>query len=174
MGLKLIFNLSRIACEVCGLDSVDRVIWVLPVLAFMDVVSTFLVERLGYNLARYETGFFARVFVNSWWIYAYAVVYVLGIAAISYALWDIKNKRLEPSRLVDKAIFLFLVVVAYLVYVRITVAFVVNVLLPYLVNGDISLTLVTWLIYLSTAFSLGFYVWHDVLAWVRTDGSNTG
>lgn len=156
------------------MDNVDRVLWILPVLAFMDVASTFFMESLGYNLTRYETGFFARIFMNSWWIYAYAVAYILGIAAISYALWDIKNKRLEPSRLVDKAVFLFLVVVAYLVYVRITVAFVVNILLPYLISGAVSLTLVTWLIYLSTAFSLGFYIWHDVLTWVRTNGDNTG
>ncbi len=155
------------------MDSVDRVVCILPVLAFMDVASTFFMESMGYDLARYETGFFARLFVNSWLIYVYAVVYIFGIALLSYALLGIKNKRLQPAHVVDKGVFVFLVVVVYLVYVRITLAFVANMLLPYLIEGSVSLALLTWLIYLSTAFSLGYYTWHDILTWVTTDGNNT-
>lgn len=152
------------------MDNVDKVIWVLPFLGVLDVISTLYVESLGYSLALYEVGFFARYFVCAGLIYVYIVIYLLSVSVAAYLLWYIKNKKLNASLFFDKIIFLLLVGVVCYIYIRLTVTFVGNFLLPSFVGGRVSRFLVNLLIYLSTAFTLGFYLWRDVVAWVRVNG----
>lgn len=152
------------------MDNVDKVIWVLPFLGLLDVISTLYAEGLGYSLALYEVGFFARYFVGAGLAYIYIVIYLLGISMVAYVLWYIKNKKLDCSLFFDKIIFLFLVGVTCYIYIRLTVAFVGNFLLRFFVSGRVSWFLVTLLTYLSTASTLGFYLWRDVVAMVRANG----
>lgn len=156
-----------------SLDSVDKVIWILPFLGVLDVVSTLYVESLGYSLALYEAGFFARFFVGLGLTYVYIPIYLLSLVSLSYALWYIKSEKLDSSHFFDKVVFLFLVLVACFVYVRLTVAFTGNFLLPYFLSGTVDVFLVSLLIYLSTAFTLGLYLWRDVVVWVTADGDET-
>ncbi|MEM3823518.1 MAG: hypothetical protein QXH87_01145 [Candidatus Bathyarchaeia archaeon] len=151
------------------LDSVDKVIWVSPFLGVLDVISTLYVESLGYSLSQYEAGPLAKIFVNAGLTYLYIPVYLLTLSGFAYALWCIKNRKLDPSRTFDKILFLLLVGTACYVYMRITVAFIGNFLLPYRSSGRISWSSINLLIYLSTAFTLSLYLWRDVLVWVKSD-----
>jgi len=152
------------------LDNVDKIIWILPGLGLFDVASTFYMEYLGFHLELYEGGVFAAFFVGSAWIYVYAVAYLLGLCALSYVLWDIKNKRLDQSMLGDKVVYLFLVGAACFAYVRVTMAFTNNLLLPYYISRQIGAELITLLVVSSMFFTLGLYLWRDVLKWVKPDG----
>ncbi len=154
-----------------GIDSVDKIIWILPFLSIADVLSTLYVESLGYSLQRYEAGLFAHFFVASGLTYFYGVIYVSTVAVLSYAVWDIKNKKLDPSYWFDKILFLFLVGFACFTYARITLAFIMNVLFPFFIEGTLSLVFTTWLVIVGLIFSLGFYIWHDVIMWVKTHGN---
>lgn len=153
------------------MDSVDKVIWVSPLLGALDVISTLYVESLGYSLVRYEAGLLARIFINAGLTYLYIPVYLLILSGFAYVLWYIKNRKLEPSRTFDKILFLLLVGTACYVYMRITVAFVGNFLLPYRLSGRISWSSINLLIYLSTAFTLTLYLWRDVILWVKVGGN---
>jgi hypothetical protein len=152
------------------LGNVDKIIWVLPVLALLDAISTLRLESLGYPLSQYEKGFFATFFVNAGLIYAYlyAVLYVLLVVGISYVLWYIK-KKLDRSNTVDKGIFLALVGVTCYIYVRLTEALSINFFLPAILDRGIGLLWLTAFIYVSCVISLSFYLWSDVLAWVRSN-----
>jgi len=156
------------------LDNVDTVIWILPFLGILDVISTLYVESLGYSLAFYEAGLFARFFVSVGLIYFYIPVYLLIIVGLAYVLWYIKNRKLDSSNLFDKIVFLFLVGVTCYVYMRLTDAFIGNLFLPYFIARGISRLSVAWLIYLSTAFTLSLCLWRDVIEWVKTDGNKEG
>jgi hypothetical protein len=155
--------------EEIGLDSVDKVIWVLPFLGLLDVASTLYVASLGYSLMQYEAGFVAGFFVARGLTYIYAVVYPLSLVVLAYVIWGIK-RRLNASSPVDKGVFLFLVAVVCVIYTMLTVAFSRNFLLPAFLNGDVPYALVTWLVCSSSAFTLGIYIWRDVLIWVKSDG----
>lgn len=154
------------------LDNADKVIWILPVLGLLDVISTFYIESVGYPLETYEAGVFARFFVSVGGvaIYVYAALYVLGFVGFVYALWDIKNKRLDSSVLFDRCLFLFLVGVACFIFARLSVAFAENLLLPYFVGGTVSLTSTSVFLYSVVTIGLAFYIWRDVVIWVRGYG----
>jgi magnesium-transporting ATPase (P-type) len=154
------------------LDTVDKTIWILPFFAVLDAASTFYAASRELDLRDIERGLFASFFANLGMAYAYlyAVVYVLIIVGISYFMWYIKNKKLNASNSVDKVVFLILVGVTCFVYVRLTVAFVTNFFLPYLLERAINLYWLTVIVGLSALFSLGLYMWRDVLAWVNADG----
>lgn len=152
------------------MDSADKVIWVLPFLAALDVISTLYVESLGGSLAGHEAGFFTSFFVRAGWVYVYIPVYLLIIIGISYAMWYIKNKKLDPSNTVDKAVFVLLVIAACFIYVKLTSAFIVNFFLPSIDSQKINVLYINMLIYASSAFSLILYLWHDIVVWVKTDG----
>jgi len=155
------------------LDSVDKIIWVLPVLAVLDAVSTFYVNSLGYSIADYERGFFASLFIQAGLIfaYAYAVIYVLIIFGISYVLWYIKNRKLKTTDTLDKAIFLVLIGVTCFIYVRLTVAFITNFFLPNILERGIDLFSLDVVVTLASLFTLVYYMWYDVVAWVRSNGT---
>jgi len=154
----------------CILDSVDKIICVLPFLSVLDVIYTSYVESLGYSLALYEAGFFAGYFVGAGLTYLYIVIYLSGVSVVAYVLWYIKNKKLNSSVFFDKIIFLLLVGVACYIYVRLTIAFVGNFMLPYFVSRRAYWFSINLLVYLSTAFILFFYLWRDVVDWVRGNG----
>ncbi len=151
------------------MDSVDKIIWILPFLAMMDVISTFYVQSRNFDLNRYEVGFLARLALLSGIIYVYAVIYILIILGFSYALWHIK-KKLTPSKVFDKVIFVFLVAVTAYIYVTISATFIVNFLLPAIVERNINWSSVVLVTYAATLGSLIFYVGQDVMVWLRTKG----
>ena len=152
-----------------SLDSVDKIIWVLPFLAVMDVISTFYVQSQNFDLQEYEVGFFARLALLSGLIYVYAVIYVVIIIGFSYALWYIK-KKLTPSHIFDKVIFVFLVAVTGYIYVTISATFIVNFFLPAIIQRGVNWSNVVLVTYVATLASLIFYVWRDVIVWLRTEG----
>lgn len=152
------------------MDSVDKAFWILPVLGFLDAVSTLYVTSLGYHPKMLEVGFFARLSGTSGLVYGFAVLYLLGLTALAYALWYVKGKWLDPRYSADKAVFLLLVMILCVLYVGVTAAFAGNLLLPYVADGSISQMTLTLVLYSSTAFSLGLYIWRDVVGWVRTEG----
>jgi dolichyl-phosphate-mannose--protein O-mannosyl transferase len=136
------------------------------------VASTLHVQNLrGPSL--HEIGFFANFFAKVGLLYIYIPVYLLLIIGIAYVLWYIKNKGLNSSRKVDKVVFLFLVVVACFVYMTLTAAFIGNFFLPSIVSRGINWFTIQAVIYASTAFSLAVYIWHDVLAWIKTDSKES-
>jgi hypothetical protein len=150
------------------LDSIDWVIGVLPLLAVLDVASTLYVQSLG-NPSLHEVGLFADFFAKAGLLYVYIPVYLLFIIGLAYVLWYVKNKELHSSRTFDKIIFLLLVVVACFVYMTLTAAFIGNFFLPAIISRGINWFTIQVVIYASTAFSLGFYIWHDVIAWVKSN-----
>lgn len=150
------------------MDSVDKVIWILPFLGVLDVISALYAESLGYSLVPYEIGLSARFFASIGLFYFYIPIYLLIIVGIAYILWYIKNRKLSPSDLFDKVVFLFLVGITCYLYMQLTVAFIGNFFLPYFVDGKISWSSVALLAILSTAFTLAYYLWRDVLTWLKT------
>ncbi len=77
-----------------GIDSVDKIIWILPFLSIADVLSTLYVESLGYSLQRYEAGLFAQFFVASGLTYFYGVICVSTVAVLSYAAGISRTRNL--------------------------------------------------------------------------------
>ena len=153
-----------------ALDSVDKVIWILPFLAVADVATTLYAQSLGYSLFAYEAGYFALMAVLADLIYVYAFVYVLIIAGFSFILYYIK-KKLDPLRVFDKVLFLFLVVATGYIYTTLTATFIGNLVVPLAETRVVGWWYtVRILAYFSCVLSLFFYLWHDVLKWVRTKG----
>jgi len=156
------------------LDRVDKVIWVLPLLGVLDVLSTFYAEWQGYPLAIYEVGFLASFFAELGLLYAYIPVYLLFLVGVAYALWFIKGRVLHPSHAFDKALFFLLVLVAGYVCVRLAVTITGNVLLPYYATGKVSMSTITIIVSLSTALALTLYLWEEILLWLKTNGEREG
>lgn len=154
-----------------ALDSVDKIVLILPLLGFLDVLSTLYLQARGYPLELYEFGFFASFFVGVGLTYFYAVVYLLILGAFAYFLWLIKNKELNPFHFFDKVVFVFLVGVVCYVFLRLTAVSVGNFLLSYFVADKVSSGPVMVLTYLSTAFALAFYLRQDIVKWVKSDGA---
>jgi hypothetical protein len=152
------------------LDSVDKVIWILPFLAVADVATTLYVQSLGYSLFAYEAGYFALMAVLTDLIYVYAFVYVLIIAGFSFILYYIK-KKLDPLRVFDKVLFLFLVIVTGYIYTTLTATFIGNLVMPLAETRGLGWWhMVRILAYFSCVLSLAFYLWHDVVTLARTKG----
>jgi hypothetical protein len=155
------------------LDEVDNVIWILPFLALLDIVSTFYAAGQGYSLGFYQGGSFSSFFAaaGSVYEYLYAVIYMLIIIGIAYLLWYAKNKVLEPSRAFEKPLFIVVVLVAVYVYARLTAAFLLSFFLPEIITRGISLPMLTVVIYAGSVVSLGIYLWDTVFSRVRSGGS---
>ena len=153
------------------MDSVDKAFWVIPILGILDVTSTLYMTSLGYHPRVLEIGFFARVSEPSSLVYGFAAAYVVGLFALAYALSHVKSKWLDAQHSADKVVFLLLVVILCILYVGVTAAFAGNLLLPYVADGSVSQPVMSLVLYLSTAFSLGLYIWHDVLGWLRANES---
>lgn len=155
------------------MDAIDNVIWILPFLALLDVISTFYIAGRSYVLGSYEWELFALLFVrgSSFFVYLYAAIYLLIMVGIIYALLFVKNKKLNPSRRPDKAVFLILTGVVFYIYMRLTAAFIMNFFLPSIIQRGLDMFQLTLVIYAGALLSLGFYVWDTVLSWMRHDDS---
>jgi hypothetical protein len=156
------------------LDRVDKVIWVLPILGILDVLSTFYAEWLGYSLLLYEVGSLASFFAELGLLNAYIPVYLLFLVGVAYAFWYIKNRVLHPSHAFDRVLFLLLVIVAGYVCVRLTATIIGNVLLPYYISGKVSSSAIMFFVYLSTALALTLYLGQGVLMWLKTTDDQKG
>lgn len=153
------------------MDAIDNVIWILPFLALLDVISTFYVA--SQNSPSYEWGVFALFFVGAgpFYVYLYAMIYLLIVVGIAYLLLFVKNKELNPSRRLDKAVFLILIGIVFYIYMRLTAAFIMNFFLPTIKQRGLGMVQLTVIIYAGSALSLGFYLWDTVLSWMRYDAS---
>ncbi len=145
------------------MDTIDRVIWVLPVLAFLDVASTFY----ALNSASMETGYLASIFIGANLLFVYVIIYPVIIIATAYGLYQIKGK-LNPYNFADKAIFLFLVGAACFAYMRLTEVFIMNFFLSTFIARGIDLFSISIVIYLATFASLALYIWREVVEWVKS------
>lgn len=151
------------------MDAVDRVIWILPFLALLEVISTFYTASLR-PLANYNWELFANLFVRvagTIYGYPYAIIYLAIMVGVAYALLYIKNRKLRPSHTPDKVIFLVLVGVIFYIYMRLTAAFLMNFFLPTIIEHRTNMSELVLFIYVGSALSLGFYLWDTVLSWVR-------
>ena len=166
--LKAFHAFGEVALKELSLDAIDKVIWVCPLLSFLDVMSTLYIRSQGYPLEIYERGFFASLAVaaGSVYLYAYAVIYLLFMVGVAYLLWYIKNRELQPSRVFDKVFFVALIVVVFYVYVRLTATVLVNFFLPTIIERGIDVFSLTLVIYGTSALSFIIYVFQPVLAWV--------
>jgi hypothetical protein len=150
------------------LDGIDLTIWILPILAILDVVSTFYVESYGYPLILYEGGLFASYFARAGLIYFYAVVYVLIVVGFAYVLWYIKNRVLDSSKAADKAIFILLILGIAYMYMELTASFIGNFFIPHLYpERGIQFSSFIALVYMGAALSLFFFLYADVARWWR-------
>jgi hypothetical protein len=155
------------------LDAIDNVIWILPFLALLDIISTFYIGGRGYALGSYEWELFALLFARggSFFVYLYAAIYLLIMVGIAFALLFVKNKKLNPSRRPDKAVFLIMIGVVFYIYMRLTAAFIMNFFLPSIIQRGLDMLQLTFFIYVGAFVSLGFYTWDTVLSWMRHDDS---
>jgi len=147
-----------------GLSRLDKVILVLPVLGVFDVSSTLYAGYLGYPLERYEGGFLAGFFARHGLLYVYIPVYLGTLVGMAWVLLRIKRK-LNPSALLDKAVFLLLVGVVCFMYARLFGTIIMNVLL--FSGRSVSGGVVEGVVYL---FAVGYVitlVWRDVVEWMR-------
>ena len=153
-----------------GLSRLDKVILVLPILGVFDVLSTLYVGFLGYPLERYEAGFLASFFAKHGLLYLYIPVYLGILVSIVWVLLRIKRK-LSPSALLDKFVFLLLVGAVCFMYARLFVAIVMNVLL--FSGRGVSSGIVEGVVYLFTIGYVVMLVWHDVVEWMRGEQTNS-
>ncbi|MFQ5758287.1 MAG: hypothetical protein ACE5IF_01265 [Candidatus Bathyarchaeia archaeon] len=147
-----------------GLNRLDKVILVLPVLGVFDVLSTLYAGYLGYSLERHEAGFLAGFFARHGLLYLYIPVYLGILVSMAWALLRIK-RRLNSSAVVDRVVFLLLVGVVCFIYARLFGTILMNVLL--FSDRKTSSGLVEGVVYL---FIIGYVVillWRDVVQWMR-------
>jgi hypothetical protein len=147
-----------------GLNRLDEVIMVLPVLGALDVLSTLYAAYLGYSLERYEAGFLAGYFARLGLLYLYIPVYLGILIGMVWVLLQIK-KKLKPSALLGKAVFLLLVGVVCFMYARLFGTIVMNILL--LGSLRVQGGMVEVVVYLSAVGYVIMLVWRDVLEWVK-------
>ncbi|MEM4704665.1 MAG: hypothetical protein QXJ02_06330 [Candidatus Bathyarchaeia archaeon] len=149
------------------MDRVDRALLSLPFLALLDVASTFLMESLGYQLAVYEVGYFARFFVRAQLAYVYAVLYLVLVACFAWVLWYIKNRVLKPSNVADKVLFVLIVCgVCYMCALLVTTV-AGNLMLPLILRGGINLFYWSVWWFVATLGTLAFYLRLDVIRYLR-------
>ena len=147
-----------------GLSRLDKVILVLPVLGVFDVISTLYVGYLGYSLEKYEAGFLAGFFARHGLLYLYIPVYLGILVGMAWVVLHIKRK-LSPSALLDKVVFLLLVGVVCFMYARLFGTILMNILL--FSDGKVSGGIVRVVVYLFTIGYVVVLVWQDVVDWMR-------
>lgn len=152
------------------MDSVDKIICVSPFLAILDVIAALYVKGLGDPFARYKVGLFANFLSGTEMLnlYVYAVAYLIVMFALAIALLYAKD-RLDSSSKQGRLGLLAVAGIAGVFYVILSEGFIVNFFLRSILERGIDfLFWLTGVVYLAAAFSVGFYVWHDVVAWVRS------
>jgi hypothetical protein len=139
-------------------------------LAILDVIAALYVKGLGDPLARYKVGLFAHFLSGTEMLnlYVYAVAYLIVMFALAIALLYAKD-RLDSSSKQRRLGLLAVAGIAGVFYVVLSEGFIVNFFLRSILEHGIDfLFWLTGVVYLAAAFSVGFYVWHDVVAWVRS------
>ena len=147
-----------------GLSRLDKVILVLPVLGVFDVISTLYVGYLGYSLEKYEAGFLAGFFARHGLLYLYIPVYLGILVGMAWVVLHIKRK-LSPSALLDKVVFLLLVGVVCFMYAQLFGTILMNILL--FSDGKVSGGIAQVVVYLFTIGYVVVLVWQDVVDWMR-------
>lgn len=152
------------------MDSVDKVLCVLPFLAVLDVIAALYAKGLGTPYSWHDVGLFASYLFTTSQIYLYMHVFVYLIVAfgIVTVLLYVKS-RLDSSRVVGRLGLLAIVGIAAVVYVVLSEGFIINFLLQPIIDRGIDLFWLAAIVYSAAAFSVGFYVWHDVILWVRSN-----
>jgi hypothetical protein len=152
------------------LDSVDKVMCVSPFLAILDVIAALYVKGLGDPFARNKVGLFANLLSGTdlLSLYIYAVAYLIVMFGLAIALLYAKD-RLDSSSEHGGLGLLAVAGIAGVLYVVLSEGFIVNFFLRSILERGIDfLFWLTGVVYLAAAFNVGFYVWHDVVAWVRS------
>jgi len=150
------------------LDSVDKVVVVLPFLAILDVVAALYVKSLGDPFAQYKVGLFAKFpsGIDLISLYIYVVAYLIAMFGLAIALLYLKD-RLESSNDLGRLGLLAVAGIACFLYVVLSEGLIVNFFLRSILDRGIDLFWLTGVVYFAAAFSVGFYVWRDLVAWVR-------
>ncbi len=150
------------------MDSVDKVVVVLPFLAILDVVAALYVKSLGDPFAKNKVGLFANFLsgIDLISLYIYVVAYLIVMFGLAIALLYLKD-RLESSSDLGRLGLLAVAGIAGFLYVVLSEGLIVNFFLRSILDRGIDLFWLTGVVYFAAAFSVGFYVWHDLVAWVR-------
>ena len=153
------------------LDSIDKVLWVLPFLAVLDVVAALYVKSLGTPYSGYDVGLFAKLLftTSQTYLYIHVFVYLIVAFGIITALLYVKS-RLNPSCAVGRMGLLAVVGITCVVYVVLSEGFIINFFLQPILDRGIDLFWLAGVVYFAAAFSVGFQIWHDVIAWMRSNG----
>lgn len=160
---------TKWAVQNMGLSRLDKVILVLPILGVFDVLSTLYAGYLGYPLEKYEAGFLAGFFAMHGLLYLYVPVYLGILVGMAWGLLRIK-RRLNPSVLLDKVVFLLLVGVVCFVYAQLFGTILTNIFL--FSNRKVSKGMMEGVVYLFTIGYVVMLVWRDVLGWIRGEQIN--
>lgn len=91
-----------------GLSNLEKAIVILPILGVEDVLSTLYIEYSNRPLKVYETGFFAKYFLNVGLLYLYIPIYLVILLGIAWVMLYIR-RSLKPSFLLDKVVFILLI-----------------------------------------------------------------
>lgn len=150
------------------MDSVGKVILVLPFLAILDVVAALYVRSLNHPLVKHEVGLFASLFgpADLVFTYIFVVSYLILFFVVALVLWGVKI-RLNPSDAFGKVVFLLVLLVVGALYVVLSEGFIINLFLPSILEKGIDLYWLSTIVYLSALFCLVFYVWSDTVSWVK-------
>jgi len=152
------------------LSRINMAIWILPVLGFLDVVTTFYVSSLGYPLERHEVGLFASYFARMGLLLYYVPLYLIILSIFSFVLWQMKNS-LNPLSNIDKLIFGFLIFVLCFVYGKISATIASNILLPYYLQGRLlfSKDLAEVFVFIASVFQLVWFIKDDLVGFYQTE-----
>lgn len=147
-----------------GSSRLDKVILALPVLGVFDVLSTLYIGYLGYPMDKYEVGFLAGFFARHGLLYLYIPVYLGILVGTAWVLLHIKRK-MNPSALLDRVVFLLLVGGICVIYAGLVGTILMNILL--FSDRKVSNGMVKVVVYLFTVGYVAMLIWHDVVEWMR-------
>lgn len=151
------------------MDNIDKVLCILPFFAILDVISVLYVKSLGDPFATYRLSLFAD-FLSSTdliSIYIHVVVYLIVMFGLPIVLLYVKGGFGASSALGRVGLFT-VATIAGVLYVFLSEGFIVNFFLRSVLGRGIDLFWLTTVVYLAAAFSVVFYIWNDLVSWVRS------
>lgn len=150
------------------MDNVDKILCILPFLAILDVISVLYVKSLGDPFATYRLSLFADFLSGTDLIsiYVHVVVYLIVMFGLPLVLLYVKD-GFGTSSVLGRVGLFTVATIAGALYVFLSEGFIINFFLRSVLNRGIDLFWLTTVVYLAAAFSVVFYIWNDLVSWVR-------
>jgi hypothetical protein len=141
------------------LSRIEWVILALPFLGCLDVISTFYANEHGYPLEMHEGGSFASFFVRVGMLNFYIIIYLAILCGIAGVLIYIKREVASP-RLLDKAVFLLLLVTVWILESMLVNTVVSNFVLTY--ERSVLRNLIPWIVYINMLVVIAGFTWNEL------------